>query len=894
MNVDMQKLSPMMQQYFAVKEQHKDHILFFRLGDFYEMFYDDAILASKELELTLTGRDCGQEERAPMCGVPYHACDAYISRLIRKGYKVAICEQMENPADAKGVVKRSVIRVVTPGTLIESNMLSEDTNNFIACILCDAGGWGLACADISTGQLFVSQFEAGAQGELINELGRYSPSEIIFNDGLLDKKEVTSFIKEKLHCVADLCDSERFEPREAEALIERHFSREPKELGLEGKESAVRALGALLSYLYETQQKGLERITDVGYVNPEQYMVLDLTARRNLELTQTMRTGEKRGTLLWVLDKTKTAMGARLLRSWVEQPLIERSAILRRQDAVEQLFGNYIGREELREYLNPIYDLERLIGRISYQSANPRDLIAFKNSLSMLPPIRGVLEEFDAPLLKELLEQVDPLEDLFDLIDRAIEEDPPVSVREGGMIKEGFNEEADKLRRSKTEGKQWISELEARERERTGIKNLRIKYNKVFGYYLEVTNSFRGQVPEDYTRKQTLTNAERYITPELKELEDLILGAEDKLYALEYDLFCQVRDAIGAQVVRIQETARAVAQLDVLASLASVAQRNQYVRPAVNEKGIVDIKAGRHPVVELMIPEELFVSNDVYLDHHQNRLSVITGPNMAGKSTYMRQVALIVLMAQLGSFVPAASANIGICDRIFTRVGASDDLASGQSTFMVEMTEVANILRNATRNSLVILDEIGRGTSTFDGLSIAWAVIEHISDTRILGAKTLFATHYHELTELEGSLPGVNNYCIAVKEQGDNIVFLRKIIKGGADKSYGIQVAKLAGVPDPVILRAKELLAELIDADISLKARELAQSQGTGSGRKQRISRPDEVDCNQLTLFDAVREDDIIKEITDLELGNMTPIDALNMLYRLQSRLKNRIDLQGK
>lgn len=886
-------LSPMMQKYLETKEEYKDCILFYRLGDFYEMFFDDALTASKALDITLTGKDCGLEERAPMCGVPYHAVDLYLNKLVRQGYKVAIAEQVEDPKLAKGLVKREVVRVVTPGTILSAQALDESKNNYLMCIVYLGRTFGIAVTDATTGDFVLTEVES--MQTLLDEIFRFSPSEIVCNDAFFVSGVDLEPLKNKLQFAVSALDNWYFDDSLCRKTILEHFHVNSfSGLGIDDYQTGSVAAGALLQYLLETQKNQMAHITTLKPYTTGKYMILDTSTRRNLELVESLREKQKRGTLLWVLDKTKTAMGARLLRSWVEQPLIERSAILRRQDAVEQLFGNYIGREELREYLNPIYDLERLIGRISYQSANPRDLIAFKNSLSMLPPIRGVLEEFDAPLLKELLEQVDPLEDLFDLIDRAIEEDPPVSVREGGMIKEGFNEEADKLRRSKTEGKQWISELEARERERTGIKNLRIKYNKVFGYYLEVTNSFRGQVPEDYTRKQTLTNAERYITPELKELEDLILGAEDKLYALEYDLFCQVRDAIGAQVVRIQETARAVAQLDVLASLASVAQRNQYVRPAVNEKGIVDIKAGRHPVVELMIPEELFVSNDVYLDHHQNRLSVITGPNMAGKSTYMRQVALIVLMAQLGSFVPAASANIGICDRIFTRVGASDDLASGQSTFMVEMTEVANILRNATRNSLVILDEIGRGTSTFDGLSIAWAVIEHISDTRILGAKTLFATHYHELTELEGSLPGVNNYCIAVKEQGDNIVFLRKIIKGGADKSYGIQVAKLAGVPDPVILRAKELLAELIDADISLKARELAQSQGTGSGRKQRISRPDEVDCNQLTLFDAVREDDIIKEITDLELGNMTPIDALNMLYRLQSRLKNRIDLQGK
>ena len=600
-----------------------------------------------------------------------------------------------------------------------------------------------------------------------------------------------------------------------------------------------------------------------------------------------MREKQKRGSLLWVLDKTRTAMGARLLRTWIEQPLIHKEEILERQKAIEELNMNYISREELREYLNPVYDLERLIGRISYKSANPRDLLAFRNSIAMVPYMKQLLQEFTCANLKALEEEMDPLEDLNDLISRAIAEEPPVTVREGGIIRDGFHEEADRLRHAKTEGKTWLAELEARERDKTGIKNLKVKYNKVFGYYFEVTNSFKDLVPDYFIRKQTLTNAERYTTDELKELEDVILGAEDKLFSLEYELFCQVRDAVGAQVVRIQKTARAIAETDVYASLSTVATRNDYVKPSINEKGVIQIKAGRHPVVEKMMRDDLFVSNDTYLDNGKNRISIITGPNMAGKSTYMRQTALIVLMAQIGSFVPASQANIGICDRIFTRVGASDDLASGQSTFMVEMTEVANILRNATRNSLLILDEIGRGTSTFDGLSIAWAVVEHISNTRLLGAKTLFATHYHELTELEGLMSGVNNYCIAVKEQGDDIVFLRKIVKGGADKSYGIQVAKLAGVPDTVINRAKELVEQLVDTDLTARTREIAGANASASSHKP-VPRPDDVEMSQLTLFDTVREDDIIREIKDMELGNMTPIDALNTLYRLQTKLKNR------
>ena len=584
---------------------------------------------------------------------------------------------------------------------------------------------------------------------------------------------------------------------------------------------------------------------------------------------------------------TRPAMGARLLRTWIEQPLIHKEEILERQKAIEELNMNYISREELREYLNPVYDLERLIGRISYKSANPRDLLAFRNSIAMVPYMKQLLQEFTCANLKALEEEMDPLEDLNDLISRAIAEEPPVTVREGGIIRDGFHEEADRLRHAKTEGKTWLAELEARERDKTGIKNLKVKYNKVFGYYFEVTNSFKDLVPDYFIRKQTLTNAERYTTDELKELEDVILGAEDKLFSLEYELFCQVRDAVGAQVVRIQKTARAIAETDVYASLSTVATRNDYVKPSINEKGVIQIKAGRHPVVEKMMRDDLFVSNDTYLDNGKNRISIITGPNMAGKSTYMRQTALIVLMAQIGSFVPASQANIGICDRIFTRVGASDDLASGQSTFMVEMTEVANILRNATRNSLLILDEIGRGTSTFDGLSIAWAVVEHISNTRLLGAKTLFATHYHELTELEGLMSGVNNYCIAVKEQGDDIVFLRKIVKGGADKSYGIQVAKLAGVPDTVINRAKELVEQLVDTDLTARTREIAGANASASSHKP-VPKPDDVEMSQLTLFDTVREDDIIQEIKDMELGNMTPIDALNTLYRLQTKLKNR------
>jgi len=617
-------------------------------------------------------------------------------------------------------------------------------------------------------------------------------------------------------------------------------------------------------------------------------MVIDSSTRRNLELVETLREKNKRGSLLWVLDKTKTAMGARTLRSYIEQPLIEKDEIIARQAAIRELNQNAISREEIREYLNPVYDLERLIGRIIYKTANPRDLIAFKSSLSMLPYIKSLLQDFNSPLLGEIEDELDPLEDLYTLIDESIIEEPPLAIKEGGIIKDGYRGDIDKYRQAKTEGKSWLADLEAKEKEATGIKNLKIRYNKVFGYYLEVTNSFKDMVPEHYMRKQTLTNAERFITPELKELEDMILGAEEKLVALEYDLFCEIREHIAGEVLRIQKTAKAIAKLDVFASLALVAERNNYVCPKINEKGLLDIKNGRHPVVEKMMNNDMFIANDTYLDVHKNRVSIITGPNMAGKSTYMRQTALIVLMAQIGSFVPASSANIGIVDRIFTRVGASDDLASGQSTFMVEMTEVANILRNATSDSLIILDEIGRGTSTFDGLSIAWSVIEHVCNPRILGAKTLFATHYHELTELEGTLDGVNNYCIAVNEKGDDIVFLRKIIKGGADKSYGIQVAKLAGVPDSVIERAKEILQELVDNDISIKAKEIAEEIKAKSKQKVRPKKYDEVDLEQMSLFDTVKNDDIIDELRDIDISNLTPMDALNTIYRLQNKIKNR------
>ena len=881
----MAGLSPMMAQYMETKKQYSDCILFYRLGDFYEMFFDDALTASRELEITLTGKECGLEERAPMCGVPYHAVDSYLSRLVQKGYKVAIAEQMEDPKLAKGLVKREVIRVVTPGTITSAQALDETKNNYLMGIVYLADKMGVSVADITTGDFLVT--EVSTDRALFDEINKFSPAEVICNDAFSMSGISLEDLKDRYHFTVSALDSHFFQDDSCRRVLREHFKVGSLEgLGLGDYDCGVIAAGAVLQYLYETQKSTLDHLTTIVPYATGNYMVLDSSTRRNLELLETMREKQKRGSLLWVLDKTRTAMGARLLRTWIEQPLISREEILKRQNAIEELNLNYISREELGEYLNPVYDLERLIGRISYKTANPRDLLAFRNSIAMVPHIKRLLGEFTSDALKELEQGLDPLEDLEDLITRAIVEEPPITVREGGMIRDGYNEEADRLRHAKTEGKTWLAELEARERESTGIKNLKVKYNKVFGYYFEVTNSFKDLVPEYFIRKQTLTNAERYTTDELKNLEDVILGAEDKLFSLEYDLFCGVRDAIAAEVVRIQKTARAVAAVDVFVSLSVVATRSNYVKPQINEKGTIQIKGGRHPVVEQMIGDDMFVANDTILDNSRNRISIITGPNMAGKSTYMRQTALIVLMAQIGSFVPADQANIGICDRIFTRVGASDDLASGQSTFMVEMTEVANILRNATRNSLLILDEIGRGTSTFDGLSIAWAVVEHISNTRLLGAKTLFATHYHELTELEGLMSGVTNYCIAVKEQGDDIVFLRKIVKGGADKSYGIQVAKLAGVPDSVISRAKELVEQLVDSDLTARTREIAE--GNAPAGHKPVPKPDDVEMSQLTLFDTVREDDIIEELKNLELGNMTPIDALNTLYRMQTKLKNR------
>ena len=879
----MAALTPMMQQYMAIKEQYKDCILFYRLGDFYEMFYDDALTASRELEITLTGKNCGQEERAPMCGVPYHAVDVYLNKLVAKGYKVAICEQAEDPKQAKGIVKREVIRIVTPGTNLSQQALDEGRNNYLMCLVYDNNQFGLAITDISTGDFYTT--EVATLKELYDEIHRFSPSEIICNDSFYMSGASLDDFKDRLHVSVSTLDTWYMDEAVSVQKIKEHFKVASLDgLGLTDFPSGTLAVGALLLYLYETQKNTLDNLTKITPYRSGGYMIIDSATNRNLELIETLREKQKKGSLLWVLEKTKTAMEARLMRNWIEQPLIEKKKITARQDAVEELYNDMITREEIREYLNAVYDLERLVTRISYRTANPRDLIAFKTSLGMIPPVKQLLSQAKSAELKEIDERMDCLEDIYDLIEKSIQDEPPIMIREGGMIKEGYNEDVDKFRLSRTEGKTWLAELEAREKEKTGIKNLRVRYNKVFGYYLEVTNSYKELVPEDWTRKQTLANAERYITPELKELEDMILGAEDKLAALEYDLYCEVRDSIGEQVVRIQETAKAIAHLDVLASLACVAQSNDYVRPSINTKGVIDIQGGRHPVVEKMNNNQMFIDNDTYLDNKNHRISIITGPNMAGKSTYMRQSALIVLMAQIGSFVPAKSANIGIVDRIFTRVGASDDLASGQSTFMVEMTEVANILRNATSRSLLILDEIGRGTSTFDGLSIAWAVVEHISNPKLLGAKTLFATHYHELTELEGKLDSVNNYCIAVREQGDDIIFLRKIIRGGADKSYGIQVARLAGVPDSVIDRAKEIASWLEETDVTDKAKNL---QVRTSAKKKEVVREAVPAEKQMSLFDIYPADHpVLKELAGLDVSNMTPIQALNTLYELQKRLK--------
>ena len=879
-------VTPMMAQYLETKENYPDCILFYRLGDFYEMFFDDAQIVSKELELTLTGKSCGLEERAPMCGIPYHAVDSYLPRLVKRGYKVAICEQVEDPKAAKGLVKREVVRIVTPGTNVTQSALEETKNSYLMSIAYFDNKIGVSVCDVTTGDYFLT--EVSDSSKLFDEIMKYEPQEIICNDAFLLCGINISELRGRFGISVSAIEPKKFDEESAKKVLLRHFKVNTLiGMGITDFPCGVIAAGALMQYLYDTQKITLEHITHLYPYIANKYMLVDNSTRRNLELIETMRDKSKRGSLLWVLDKTKTAMGARTLRSYIEQPLIDEALIVNRQDAIEELCDSSISRDEIREYLNPIYDLERLLSRVSYKTANPRDLIAFKSSLSMLPHIKTLLKDFNSSLLMDIDNDMDDLRDICALIENAINEEPPIAIKEGGIIKDGFDENVDTLRRAKTDGRLWLSQLEESDRVRTGIKNLKIKYNKVFGYYFEVTNSYSDLVPEDYIRKQTLANAERYTNPKLKELEDTILNAEDKLYSLEYELFVSIRDAIAGEIERIQKTAKAVARLDVFTSLSLVAERNHYVRPSINNKGVIDIKEGRHPVIEQIIDNDMFVTNDTHLDNNKNLISIITGPNMAGKSTYMRQVALIVLLSQIGSFVPAKSANICICDRIFTRVGASDDLSSGQSTFMVEMNEVSNILRNATSESLIILDEIGRGTSTFDGLAIAWSVVEHIANKKLLGAKTLFATHYHELTELEDKMYNVNNYCIAVKEAGDDIVFLRKIIKGGADKSYGIQVAKLAGVPEMVIDRAKDIVEQLVDNDISEKMHKIAVD-NKATSKKTKVEHYDEVDLGQMSLFDTTTDEDVINELKNIDIESLKPIDALNRLYKLQNMLKNR------
>lgn len=881
---DLKKITPMMLQYLETKKEYNDCILFYRLGDFYEMFFEDAVLVSKELELTLTGKSCGLDERAPMCGIPFHAADGYIDRLISKGHKVAICEQVEDPKMAKGLVKREVIRIVTPGTNVSQNSLEETKNNYIMCIVYMPNGIGISFADISTGDYYLTELEDSRK--LIDEIQKISPAEIICNESFLVSGFDIDELKHRFNLAIYSLEPWYFDENSCKRILEKHFhTKSLSGLGITDFTSGLIASGSLLTYLYETQKVSLSQLTHISPYSAGEYMLLDSSTRRNLELCETLREKQKRGTLFWVLDKTKTAMGARTLRSYIEQPLLNENEIIKRQKAISHLNKKTVDRDEIREYLNAIYDLERLLTKVSYNSINPRDMIALKSSVKMLPDIKAVLSDFDAELLNNINNSIDDLKDIYNLIDNAIIDDPPLSSKEGGFIKDAFNKDIDMLREAKTKGKQWLYDLENEEKEKTDIKNLRIKYNKVFGYYFEVTNSYLSLVPDYFIRKQTLTNAERFTTPKLKELEDTILNAEDKLFTLEYDVFVSIRNEIENNLERIQKTAKAIAALDVIASLAIVAEQNHFVCPHINNKGVINIKGGRHPVVEKMLDNNMFIDNDTFLDNKKHAINIITGPNMAGKSTYMRQVALIVLMAQIGSFVPATTADICLVDRIFTRVGASDDLASGQSTFMIEMNEVANILRNATKDSLLILDEIGRGTSTFDGLSIAWAVIEHISNTKYLGAKTLFATHYHELTELEGKIDNVNNYCIAVKEKGDSISFLRKIIRGGADKSYGIQVAKIAGVPDIVIERAKEISAELSDNDITEKIQAIKVNKAESKYSPVKV---EEVELSQFSLLDTVKDEDIIKELKEIDVSNMTPLDALNTLYKLQNKLKNR------
>lgn len=870
----MAELSPMMKQYFSIKEKNKDSILFFRLGDFYEMFFEDAKLASKELELTLTGRDCGQEERAPMCGVPFHSSESYIAKLVSRGYKVAICEQTEDPSAAKGLVKREIIRVITPGTVMENTMLDEGQNNFICCCFSEKNSIGVCFCDISTGQLFATNLSGkDSSAQLKNQLASYSPKEILIGGDIVKMKDLPGFIKEKLSAGVEMLTDDEFNLIKCADIVKKQFGGDLFSK-VEQTPQLVSALGALMNYLKKTQKTGLERINTVDLFQDSQFMRLDFNTQRNLELTQTMRSKEKRGSLLWVLDKTKTAMGKRLIRSWLEQPLQNVTLIIKRQTAVEELVNDTVKRLELTRELHGVFDIERLMTKIVYGSANGRDLRALASATKSLPAIGELIENANSGLLKEIYNDLDPLQDIFQLIDDAIVEEPPFSIREGGIIKPGYHEELDILSSDMTDSTSVLAKIEAEQRELTGIPKLKVGYNRVFGYYIEVTNLYKEKIPEHYIRKQTLTNCERYITQELKELEGRIIGAKDKAIALETALFDKIRTSVSDNLDRIQKTARAIAVLDVICSLATVASDNNYVRPDVNLSDTIKLKDSRHPVVEALLDGTPFVPNDVLLDCNTNRVNIITGPNMAGKSTYMRQVALIVLMAQMGSFVPANSAEIGIVDSIFTRVGASDDLASGQSTFMVEMSEVSHIIKNATAKSLLILDEIGRGTSTFDGMSIARAVVEYAADKKKLGAKTLFATHYHELTVLEQLLDGVKNYNIAVKKRGDDISFLRRIIPGGADDSYGIEVAKLAGVPDWIIERAKKILKELEDGS-DTETKELLKTM-----QAQQHKENDE----QLSLIPPAGSA-LADKLNSVDINTLTPIEAMNLLYELKNMI---------
>ncbi len=868
------EFSPMMQRYLETKEQYKDCILFYRLGDFYEMFFDDAITAARELEITLTGKDCGQEERAPMAGVPHHAAEMYISRLIAKGYKVAICEQLEDPKNAKGIVKRGVIRVVTPGTIVESNMLEERKNNYIMSIFKSGIYFGISVCDISTGEFYAAEIKDNNNfPQLLDEIARYSPSELVINSNLADCTEEMSKIRERFSTYITRFQDKFFDSKPD--IIKLRFNlvdtnQKPIE-NIEERSFAVASINALIEYIEQTQMTSLDHINKITVYQISKYMSLDINARRNLEITEKMRDKSKKGTLLWVLDKTSTSMGGRHLRRWLNDPLIDTLEINRRLEAVKELKENVMLRGDVIDNLKKVYDIERLAGKMAYGNANARDMITLKNSLARLPEVKSVLQTTESPMLKDIYENLDELQDIYELIEKSIVDDPPMTVKDGGIIKMGYDEEVDKLKTATTEGKNWIIQLEADEKEKTGIKNLKVGFNKVFGYFIEVTKSNLDQVPERYIRKQTLTNAERYITEELKNLENQILGAEEKVVNLEYDLFTKIREEIAKNIIRLQKTATLVSTLDVLASFAQVAEDMNYCMPQVDNSGVIDIKGGRHPVIEKMLGAGEFVENDTYLDKDENRLSIITGPNMAGKSTYMRQVALITLMAQVGSFVPAEEAKIGVVDKIFTRVGASDDLSMGQSTFMVEMMEVATILKEATQNSLVILDEIGRGTSTYDGLSIAWAVAEYIANKEKCGAKTLFATHYHELTELEDKIEGVKNYSIAVKEKGEDIIFLRKIVRGGTDESYGIHVARLAGVPKTVTEEANKILKSLERKNIL-------------TGKKEEKKDKKQVE-GQFDMYN-FKLAEIAHEIDKINLNELTPIDALNTLVRIKEKMK--------